>query len=143
MRYAIDTSVLVAFFLEEDKFHKKSVTFMDKIFNNEIDYACLSAINISETGYVIERATNNENYAYNCMYSLYNEIPVDIITLSWDFIVTLAHLKAINPISFCDNATIAAANLTRSKALFTREKEFVGKSKITGSEIVFLEDIIE
>ena len=57
MRCAIDTSIFVAFFLEEDKFHEKSVKFMEKLFNNEIDYACLSAINIAETGYVIERAS--------------------------------------------------------------------------------------
>lgn len=55
---------------------------------------------------------------------------------------TLAHLKAANAISFCDNATLSAANLRRCKALFTREKEIVAKAmRLTGAEIMFLEEL--
>jgi hypothetical protein len=69
---------------------------------------------------------------------------LDIIDFTWDFLVTLAHLKAINPISFCDNATLTAASLTQSEALFTKEKEIISKEmdRIKGAKILFLEDII-
>jgi|Deesub1362A_J573_1020465.scaffolds.fasta_scaffold00172_19 predicted nucleic acid-binding protein len=140
MRFALDTSLLVAFFLEDDKLHAKAVDFVGRIFRQEIDYACVSAINIAEMGYVVERATEDEDYSYNCMFAIYNEMPLDVIPVTWDFITALAHLKAVNAISFCDNATIAAAKLTKSKALFTREKEIVSKANITGAEIVFLEE---
>ncbi len=54
----------------------------------------------------------------------------------------LAHLKAVNAISFCDNATLAAANLRSCKALFTREKEIVAKTmRLTGPEVMFLEEL--
>jgi len=121
--------------------HEKAAKTLDRIFKQEIEYACVSAVNIAEMGYVIERATQDEDYAYNCMYAVFNEMPLDVINLSWDFITTLAHFKAVNAISFCDNATITAASLTKSKALFTREKEIVTKAKVVGAEIVFLEEL--
>lgn len=133
---------MVAFFLEDGKLHKKAVNILDMVFRQEIGYACISSINIAEMGYVIERATQDEDYAYNCMYAVFNEMPLDVISLSWDFITALAHFKAVNAISFCDNATITAASLTRSKALFTKEKEIVTKAKVVGAEVMFLDDLV-
>jgi hypothetical protein len=55
---------------------------------------------------------------------------------------TLAHLKAVNAISFCGNATLAAANLQSCKALFTREKEIVVKAmRLSVPEIMFHEEL--
>jgi len=36
---------------------------------------------------------------------------------------TLAHLKAVNAIFFCDNATLAAATHQSCKVLFTRKRK--------------------
>ena len=102
-------------------------------------YACVSGIIIAEMGYVLERATEDEEYAYNCMFAVNQEMPMDVLPLTWEFLTTLAHFKALNPISFCDNATLTAAKLTNSTALFTKEKELVAKKPIIGAEITFLE----
>jgi len=136
----LDTSLLVAFFLREDKLHGKAVSLTDRILGQDVEYACVSAVNVAELGYVVERATGDEDYSYNCMFSVFSDMPVDVLPLTWDFITTLAHLKAVNPVPFCDNATITAAKLTRSKALFTQEKEIKGR-RIVGAEVVFLEEI--
>ncbi len=141
MRMALDTSILVAFFIKEDKHHEEAFKVINDIIERKTEYGCFSAINLAEMGYVIERVTDDEEYAYNCMYSGSNELSLDIIPLSWDFITNIAHLKAKNAISFCDNATITAARLTKSKAVFTKEKEIVQKSTIEGAEIVFLDEI--
>lgn len=69
-------------------------------------------------------------------------MPIDVLPLSWEFMKTLAHLKAVNAISFCDNATLAVANLRSCKALFTREKEIIAKAtRLIGAEILFLEEL--
>ncbi|MCD6513914.1 MAG: PIN domain-containing protein [Candidatus Odinarchaeota archaeon] len=142
MRFALDTSVFVAFFLREDKYHNLSKRLIDKLFTGKIGYACTSVINIAETGYVIERVTDDENYAYSCMYAIYNDIPIDIINVTWDFITTLAHFKAKNPISFCDNATLTAAYIRRCKAVFTKEKEIITRKRnIIGAEIAFIDEL--
>jgi len=142
MRFAIDTSVFVAFFLRDDEYHNVAKKLIDELFTGKVEYACTSVINIAEAGYVIEKATDNENYAYSCMYAIYNDIPIDIVTVTWDFITTLAHFKAKNPISFCDNATLAAAYIRRCKAAFTKEKEIITKKKnIVGAEIVFIDEL--
>jgi len=76
------------------------------------------------------------------MHAVCYEMPIDVLPLSWEFMRTLAHLKAVNAISFCDNATLAAANLQSCKALFTREKEIVAKAmRLTGPDIMFLEEL--
>jgi len=144
LRLALDTSVLVAYFLEEDKLHSKALALMNKILSNEIEYVCIGKINLAEIGYILERATNDSNFVYNCLFSTLNEMNLDIIDSTWDFLIVQAHLKAINTISFCDNATLAAASLTQSEALFTKEKEIISKEKdqIKGAKLIFLEDII-
>lgn len=139
-RLALDTSVLVAFFLDEERLHERAFELIDFVF--EGFYACISAVNVAELGYVLERVTEDRDFAQNCMHAVCYEMPLDMLPLSWEFMRTLAHLKAVNAISFCDNATLAAANLRKCKAIFTREKEIVAKAKrLTGAEIVFLEDL--
>jgi len=137
---ALDTSVLVAFFLEEEKLHEKAFRLVEFAF--EGSFACISAVNVAELGYVLERVTEDKDFAQNCMHAVCYEMPIDVLPLSWEFMRTLAHLKAVNAISFCDNATLAAANLRSCKALFTREKEIVAKAmRLTGAEIMFLEEL--
>ncbi|MHA1649154.1 MAG: type II toxin-antitoxin system VapC family toxin [Candidatus Helarchaeota archaeon] len=142
MKVALDTSILVGFFLPDDLIHQLTKTVINRILSNKIEYACMSKINLIEMGYIIERATENQDYAYNCMFSVQHDLTIDIIDLTWDFMTSLAHLKAVNPISFCDNATLTAAHLTRSQALFSREKEIVNRrfKRIKGPEIIFIED---
>lgn len=141
MRVALDTSVLVAFFLPADELHEKAKKLIDKIIKSEVEYSCVSVINIIELGYVLERVVDKD-FAYNSMYAVMYEMPVDIVEVTWDFIVSHSHLKASNPISFCDNATIASAELTSSIPLFTKEKEVVIKAKkLKGPKIQFLEDV--
>ncbi len=69
---------------------------------------------------------------------------LEIIELTWDFMKERAHLKAINAISFCDNATLAAANVTGSVPVFLREKELITKKKesLVGPPIRFLDELI-
>jgi len=143
MKYAIDTSVLVASLVTTDKLHGRAKVFMNKIQAGEIEYGCVSRITLAEMGYILERLTHDAEYAHNSIYSFSQYLNLEILDVTWDFITTLAHLKAINPISFCDNATLAAAQLTNAIALFTKEKAIVtrNKSKLTGPEIVFLEDL--
>ncbi|NMX20888.1 hypothetical protein C5S30_00280 [ANME-1 cluster archaeon GoMg4] len=137
---AIDTSVLVAFFLEEERLHEKAFMLVDLAF--EGFFACTSAVNVAELGYVIERVTEGKDFAQNCMHAVCYEMPIDVLPLSWEFMKTLAHLKAVSAISFCDNATLAAANLRSCKALFTREKEIIAKAtRLIGAEILFLEEL--
>lgn len=137
---ALDTSVLVAFFLEEEKLHEKAFRLVEFAF--EGSFACISAVNVAELGYVLERVTEDKDFAQNCMHAVCYEMPIDVLPLSWEFMRTLAHLKAVNAISFCDNATLAAANLRSCKALFTREKEIVAKAmRLSGPEIMFLEEL--
>ncbi len=143
MKFAIDTSILVAFFLPEDRLHIRAKNLINKILSGEIEYACVSIVNIAEMGYVLERSTQNQEYSYNSIAAAYSSLNLDVITFSWDFLTTLSHLKAINPISFCDNATLTAAKLSHSPALFTKEREIVFKlkDKLKGEEILFIEDL--
>jgi predicted nucleic acid-binding protein len=143
VRVAIDSSVLVGYFIDSDKIHAAGLKLVDSILAGEIEYACVSKVTLAETGYVIERITNDETFAYNCMYTITNDFGLDVLEFSWEFMITLAHLKAVNPISFCDNATLAAAKLTHSSALFSKEKEIVArdKGKLQGAGIVFVEDL--
>ena len=84
---------------------------------------------------------DRETARENCMHEVCYEMPIDMHPVSWAFMSTLAHLKAVNTISFCDNATFAAATLQSCKALFTREKETVAKAmRLSGPEIMFLEE---
>jgi predicted nucleic acid-binding protein len=137
---ALDTSVLVAFFLEGEKLHEKAFKLVELAF--EGFFACISAVNVAEIGYVLERVTEDNDFAQNCMHAVCYEMPIDVLPLSWEFMSTLAHLKAVNAISFCDNATLAAATLQSCKALFTREKEIVAKAmRLSGPEIMFLEEL--
>ena len=137
---ALDTSVLVAFFLEEDMLHEEAFKLVELVFEGY--FACISAVNVAEIGYVLERVTEDKEFAQNCMHAVCYEMPIDVLPLSWEFMRKLAHLKAVNAISFCDNATLAAANLQSCKALFTREKEIVAKAmRLTGPEIMFLEEL--
>jgi predicted nucleic acid-binding protein len=142
MRVALDSSVLVGYFMDSDKEHANGVKLVDEILAGGIDYACVSKINIAETGYVIERKTNDETFAYNCMHALINDLGLDVLEFTWEFMITLAHFKAMNPVSFCDNATLAAAKMTNSRAIFTREKELVERErgKVQGSRVTFLDE---
>ena len=142
MKIAIDSSVLVGFYLQEDTFHNQAVELFDAIINEEVSYACTSLVNVAEMGYVLERATNDELYAVNCIKSILEDLPIEIIPFEKKFAIKLAHFKAQNAISFCDNATITAANMTESSAVFTKEKEVVDKiDDLIGAEILFLEDM--
>jgi len=143
MKIALDTSILVGFYLQEDTFHNQAMELFDAIINKKITYACTSLINIAEMGYVIERATDDELYSVNCILSVLEDLPLDIIPFEREFILKLAHFKAQNAISFCDNATITSANLTASSAVFTKEEEVVNKlDDLIGADILFLEDIV-
>ena len=76
------------------------------------------------------------------MHAVCYEMSIDMLPLSWEFMSTLAHLKAVKAISFCDNASLAAANHQSCKALFTREKEIVAKAmRLSCPEIMFLEEL--
>ena len=143
MRVALDTSIFVAFYLPEDKLHLSAKNLIDRIISREISYACISKIILAEIGYILERITQDKEYVSNCLYSTMLHLSLDVIDLTWDFIVNLAHLKAVNPISFCDNATLTAAKLTSSDEIFKKEKEIIDrkKSKIQGAKIIFLEDL--
>ncbi|KAF5416745.1 MAG: hypothetical protein C5S38_02555 [Candidatus Methanophagaceae archaeon] len=59
--FALDTSILVAFFLEEEKLHEKVFTLVDLAF--EGFFACISAVNVAELGYVLERVTEDKEFA--------------------------------------------------------------------------------
>lgn len=143
MKIAIDTSVLVGLYLPEDKYHSESMSLMNKVIDNSFESACTSILNIAEMGWVIERATEDEEYAVNCMLSVLEDLPLEILYLEWDFVKALAHYKANNSISLCDNATIVCASIKDGKAIFTREKEIIDKlHDLIGAEIVFLEDML-
>ncbi len=94
-------------------------------------------------GYILECLTHDTEYAHNSIYSVSQYLNLEILDVSWDFVTTLAHLKANNPFSFCDNATLAAAQFTHATAIFTREKELLArkKAKIVGPEVQLLEDL--
>ena len=49
---ALDTSVLVAFFLEGEKLHEKAFKLVELAFEGV--FACISAVNVAEIGYVVE-----------------------------------------------------------------------------------------
>ncbi len=142
MRIAVDSSVLVGYFIDTDKVHPLGVKLVDKILDGGIEYACVSKIAIAETGYVIERKTGDETFTYNCTHAIANDLGFDVLEFTWEFMVNLAHLKAVNPVSFCDNATITAAKVTNSRALFSKEKEIVvrEKGKLQGAGITFLDE---
>jgi predicted nucleic acid-binding protein len=103
---ALDTSVIVPFFLEEDMLHEEAFKLVESVFEGY--FACISAVNVAEIGYVLERVTEDKEFAQNCMHAVCYEMPIDVLPLSWEFMRKLAHLKAVNAISFCDNATLAA-----------------------------------
>ncbi|MEX2681630.1 MAG: PIN domain-containing protein [Candidatus Sigynarchaeota archaeon] len=142
MRVAVDSSVLVGYFIDSDKAHPLGVKLVDSILDGGIEYACVSKITIAETGYVLERKTGDETFAYNCMHAITHDLGFDVLEFTWEFMVNLSHLKAVNPISFCDNATLVAAKLTNSRALFSKEKEIVEKqrSKLQGAGITFIDE---
>lgn len=143
MKLALDTSVLVAFFVPSDANHARAEALVNEILTGQLEYACLSYINVAEMGYVLERIFDSQTYAYHCMMAAVHDLGADVLDVSWDFLTALAHLKAVNSISFCDNATIASASLTLSSALFAREKELVARNReqIQGAEILFLDEI--
>ncbi|HMF34932.1 MAG TPA: PIN domain-containing protein [Candidatus Lokiarchaeia archaeon] len=143
MKLALDTSFLVAFFVPSDASHAAAETLVNEILNGHVEYACMSYLNVAEMGYILERIFDSQTYAYHCMMAAVHDLSADVLDVSWDFLTTLAHLKAVNPISFCDNATIASAALTDSAALFIREKEIVARSRerIQGAEVLFLDEI--
>jgi len=142
VRITIDSSVLVGYFIDQDHLHDMAMQLIEKVLNGEIEYACVSKIAIAELGYVIERKTSDAAFTYNCIHSTANDLALDVIDVSWEFIIALAHLKAVNAISFCDNATLTTAKLTNGEALFSKEKEIVlkDKDKLQGAGILFLED---
>jgi predicted nucleic acid-binding protein len=142
MRVALDSSVLVGYFIDSDKAHPLGVKLVDDILDGGIEYACASKISIAETGYVIERKTGDETFAYNCMHAMVNDLGLDVLEFTWDFMINLSHLKAVNPVSFCDNATLTSAKTTNSRAIFTKEKELVERErgKIQGACITFLDE---
>jgi len=144
VRFALDSSVLVGYFIDSNKVHAPAVRLIDNILDGTVSYACVSKITVAETGYVLERKTNDENFAYTCMHALTNDLRLDVLDLTWELTIILSHLKAINPVSFCDNATITAAKLTNSNALFTKEKEILAreKGKLQGASILFLEELV-
>ena len=143
MKFALDTSVMVAFFVPSDANHTRAESLVDEVLSGQLEYACISYINVAEMGYVIERIFDSQTYAYHCMMAAVHDLGADVLDVSWDFLTALAHLKAINPISFCDNATIASASLTNSSALFIREKEIIARNReqIQGAEVLFLDEI--
>ncbi|MBN2151566.1 MAG: PIN domain-containing protein [Candidatus Lokiarchaeota archaeon] len=143
MRVALDSSVLVGYFIDSDSIHAHAVRLIDKILDGTASYACVSKITVAETGYVLERKTKDETFAYTSMHALTNDLRLDVLDLTWEFTITLSHLKAINPVSFCDNATITAARLTNSSAVFTKEKEILAREKgrLQGASILFLEEL--
>ena len=142
MRIALDSSVLVGYFVDDDPLHDMAMQLMEKNLNGEIEYACVSKITIAELGYVIERKMSDAGFTYNCMHSTANDLALDVIDVTWEFILALAHLKAVNVISFCDNATLTAAKLTNGEAIFSKEKEIVlkAKDKLHGAGIIFLDE---
>ncbi len=95
-------------------------------------------------GYILKRLTLDAEYAHNRIYSFSQYLNLEILDVTWDLVTTLAHLKANNPISFCDNTTLAAAQLTHATAILTREKELIArnKAKIIEPEVQFLEDLV-
>jgi predicted nucleic acid-binding protein len=143
MKYTLDSSVFVGYFLPEDKSHKQATQLVTNILNKDIEYACISKISVTETGYILERVTNDREFVYQSLYTMLFELGLDVIEYSWDFIIKHSHFKAINHISFCDNAVITAANLTASQAVFSKEKEIIalGVDKIQGAEVLFLDDL--
>ncbi len=58
---ALDTSILVAFSLEEEGLHEKAFTLVDSTFVGF--FACISAVNVAELGYVLERVTEDKEFA--------------------------------------------------------------------------------
>jgi predicted nucleic acid-binding protein len=58
---ALDTSVLVAFSLEEEGLHEKAFTVLDSTFDGV--FSCSSAVNVAELGYVLERVTEYKDFA--------------------------------------------------------------------------------
>lgn len=58
---ALDTSVLVAFSLEEEGLHEKAFTLVELAFEGV--FACISAVNVAELGYVLERVTEDKDFA--------------------------------------------------------------------------------
>jgi predicted nucleic acid-binding protein len=101
------------------------------ILDGSFEYACVSKISVAETGYILERKTNDGMFAYNCMIAMINDLTLDVLDISWEFIIDLAHAKAINSFSFCDNVTITAAKQSNSQALFSKEKEIINKGRTT------------
>ncbi len=58
---ALDTSVLVAFFIEGEKLHGKAFKLLELAFVGF--FACIPAVNVAELGYVLERVKEDKEFA--------------------------------------------------------------------------------
>jgi hypothetical protein len=42
-------------------------------------FSCISAVNVAELGYVLERVTEDKDFAQNCMPAVCYEMPIDVL----------------------------------------------------------------
>lgn len=117
--YILDTFALVAYFLGEEPGRK--VRDLLKSLKKRKKKAFLSEINLGEFYYALFRKKSQAK-AEEAIDDI-RRLPISLVPVDWDLILTAAKIKATKPISFAD-AFVAALARRKKGIIVTHDPEF-------------------
>jgi len=118
-KYVFDSYALLAYLQSEP-----GADLVEAMINEAQDEAAqilISAINLGEIAYIVERAAGTKKL--NETLVLLATLPIEVVAVNKEFALAAAKYKAKNPIAYADCFTLALGVQTESK-IVTGDPEF-------------------
>jgi ribonuclease VapC len=125
----LDSYALLAYLKREDKYQQVIELLKS---SSEDNFLIMNEINIGESYYIIARERNSEQAEYFATTILPN-LPIYIISNSFDQIIEASRIKAKYPISYGDCFAVATA-IRENATIVTGDPEFKKVDKLVEIE---------
>lgn len=115
----LDSYALIAYLKKEDNYQR-----IANLLSSSLDAhsAVMNEINVGESYYIISRERGSA-YANYFIETIMPNLPIHIISNSFDPIIEAARIKACHPISFADCFAVATA-MREDAVIITGDPEF-------------------
>ncbi|GEA14249.1 MAG: hypothetical protein PWR22_1747 [Moorella sp. (in: firmicutes)] len=123
-KYVFDSYAVLAYLQNEPGADQVEAIIEEA--QNEAAQILMSAVNLGEVAYIIERAAGTKKL--NEAMALLETLPIEIVNVNKEFALKAAKYKAKNPIAYADCFTLALGVQTGSQ-IVTGDPEF---HKVTG-----------
>ncbi|QGP91648.1 tRNA(fMet)-specific endonuclease VapC [Neomoorella glycerini] len=118
-KYVFDSYALLVYLQNEQG--ADLVEAMIEEAQNETAQILISAVNLGEVAYIIERAAGTKKL--NEAMALLETLPIEVVNVNKEFALKAAKYKAKNPIAYADCFTLALGVQTGSQ-IVTGDPEF-------------------